>query len=78
MLADRIIPLSAGPHATLGPEVRIDIPRPRDRKSISRDPRFRAIRNEVIAYLLGPGSRKRAEAATGPVTVGLTAKEVAA
>ncbi|HEY0705381.1 MAG TPA: ABC transporter ATP-binding protein, partial [Polyangia bacterium] len=78
LLADRIIPLSAGPNATLGPEVKIDIPRPRDRKGISRDPRFRAIRNEIIAYLLGPGSRKRSEAADAAVPVGLTANEVAA
>jgi nitrate/nitrite transport system ATP-binding protein len=78
LLADRIIPLSAGPNATLGPEVRVDIPRPRDRKTLSRDPRFRAIRNEVIAYLLGPGSRKRAEAADAAVSVGVAAKEVAA
>jgi nitrate/nitrite transport system ATP-binding protein len=77
LLADRIIPLSAGPGASLGPEVRIDIPRPRDRKTLSRDPRFRAIRNEIIAYLLGPGSRKKvAEAAALPVAV--PASEVAA
>src|SRR5439155_723061 len=30
LLADRVIPLSAGPNATLGPSIEIDIPRPRD------------------------------------------------
>src|SRR5436189_3323796 len=35
LLADRIIPLSAGPHATLGPSFAIDLPRPRDRKAIN-------------------------------------------
>jgi nitrate/nitrite transport system ATP-binding protein len=78
LLADRIIPLSAGPGATLGPAVRIDIPRPRDRKALSRDPRFRAIRNEVIAYLLGPGARKKPGAVAEAAQVALTAKEVAA
>jgi nitrate/nitrite transport system ATP-binding protein len=58
LLADRIIPLSAGPGATLGPAVVVDLDRPRDRKAINHDPRFKRIRNEVIAYLLGPG-RKR-------------------
>ena len=57
LLADRIIPLSAGPGATLGPAVRVDLDRPRDRKAINHDPRFKAIRNEVIAYLTGPGKR---------------------
>lgn len=60
ILADRIIPLSAGPQATLGPSVKVDIPRPRDRKEINRDPRFRQIRAEVTAYLLGGGGRKAA------------------
>src|SRR5687768_14834398 len=37
-LADRIIPLSAGPGATLGPSFAIDIPRPRSRQGINHDP----------------------------------------
>jgi nitrate/nitrite transport system ATP-binding protein len=51
-LADRIIPLSAGPGATLGPSVRIDIPRPRDRQALNHLPRFKEIRREVIEFLL--------------------------
>src|SRR6266496_6712291 len=51
-LADRIIPLSAGPAATLGPSIRIDLPRPRDRKALNHDPRFKEIRREVIEFLL--------------------------
>src|SRR5215204_4732933 len=39
LLADRVIPLSAGPNATLGPSFTIDIPRPRDRKAINHEPR---------------------------------------
>ena len=58
LLADRIIPLSAGPGATLGPAVQVDIPRPRDRKAINHDPHFAGIRKQVIGYLTGPG-RKR-------------------
>jgi nitrate/nitrite transport system ATP-binding protein len=34
-LADRIIPLTAGPGATLGPSFRVEIPRPRNRKAIN-------------------------------------------
>jgi len=58
LLADRIIPLSAGPQATLGPAVEVALDRPRDRKAMNHDPRFRSVRNTVIEYLLGPGSRK--------------------
>ena len=51
-LADRIIPLSSSPSATLGPSIRIDIPRPRDRKALNHDRRFKEIRREVIEFLL--------------------------
>jgi len=51
LMADRIIPLSAGPGATLGPSVAIDIPRPRDRKEINHHPQFKEIRRQVIGYL---------------------------
>jgi nitrate/nitrite transport system ATP-binding protein len=60
LLADRIIPLSAGPGATLGPPITVDIPRPRDRKAINHHPRFREIRREVVDYLLGVGGKKHA------------------
>jgi nitrate/nitrite transport system ATP-binding protein len=62
LLADRIIPLSAGPAATLGPPVAVDIPRPRDRKAVNHDPRFRKARNAVISYLLGPAGKGRRRA----------------
>src|SRR6185436_13785117 len=50
LLADRIIPLSAGPNATLGPSFTIDIPRPRDRKAINHDPNFKKLRGAVIEF----------------------------
>lgn len=59
IVADRIIPLSAGPRATLGPSVKVDIERPRDRKALNHDPRFKQIRKEVIGYLLGAGGHKK-------------------
>jgi nitrate/nitrite transport system ATP-binding protein len=59
LLADRIIPLSAGPGATLGPSVTVDLPRPRDRKALNHDPRFKTLRGKVINYLLGAGGKSR-------------------
>lgn len=58
LLADRIIPLSAGPGATLGPSIAIDIPRPRDRKAVNHDPRYKEIRRGAIEFLLGDGGKK--------------------
>jgi nitrate/nitrite transport system ATP-binding protein len=59
LLADRVIPLSAGPNATLGPSFTIDIARPRDRKAINHEPRFKEIRRDIINWLLASkGDRK--------------------
>jgi len=70
LLADRIIPLSVGPAATLGPPVAVPIPRPRDRKTMNHDARFKAVRNQVIEYLLGPGRRRGgAEPTAAPVAL---------
>ncbi len=52
LLADRIVPLTAGPEATLGPSISIDLPRPRDRKALGRHPRFKEVRAELIEFLL--------------------------
>jgi nitrate/nitrite transport system ATP-binding protein len=69
LLADRIVPLSHGPAATLGPSIDVGLPRPRDRKALNHDERWKRARNAVIEYLLGPGARKgaRAGARVAPV-----------
>jgi nitrate/nitrite transport system ATP-binding protein len=65
LIADRIIPLGPGPAAVLGPAISVDIERPRDRKALNHDPRFKRMRNEVIDYLLSAARDKRAEKAAG-------------
>ena len=52
LLADRIVPLTPGPNATLGPEILVDLPRPRDRKALNHEPRFKQIRAQLVEYLL--------------------------
>ena len=59
-LADRIIPLTAGPSATLGPSYKVEIPRPRDRKAINHDPHFKEIRRDVIEFMLNSKHQRRA------------------
>jgi len=57
LLADRIIPLTQGPRATLGPSFRVPMARPRDRKGVNHDPDFKRIRHEVNQYMLDLGRR---------------------
>ncbi len=63
LLADRIIPLTPGPGATLGPAFTVDLPRPRDRTAVNHDPAFKALRATITAYLMEAGVAKAA--ATG-------------
>jgi nitrate/nitrite transport system ATP-binding protein len=64
LLADRILPLSAGPAATLGVAEPVEITRPRQRKALNHDPHFRSIRVSVTEYLLETQRVRRARAKT--------------
>jgi nitrate/nitrite transport system ATP-binding protein len=63
LLADRIIPMTPGPGATLGPSFPVHLERPRDRTALNRDPDFRRIRNNVLSYLTDVREKARAKAA---------------
>ncbi|MFZ5896729.1 MAG: ABC transporter ATP-binding protein [Myxococcota bacterium] len=58
LLADRIVPLSAGPRATLGASVSVDIPRPRERVALNHDPYFREVRSSLIEYLMSTKKKR--------------------
>jgi nitrate/nitrite transport system ATP-binding protein len=59
LLADRIIPLSPGPSATLGASVPVTLARPRERKALNHDPEFKRLRALVTTQLLGYGERRK-------------------
>jgi nitrate/nitrite transport system ATP-binding protein len=57
ILADRIIPLSAGPEATLGSPINVTVARPRHRKQLNHNPAYHHDRKAVLHYLLTHGPR---------------------
>jgi len=59
LLADRIIPLTPGPGATLGPSFQVSLDRPRDRKALNHDPEFKRLRALITNELLGYGERRK-------------------
>lgn len=63
-MADRIIPLRPGPNATLGPEFKIEIERPRDKTALNDNPTFKKIRNEIIEYLMDIGDERKSVSQT--------------
>ncbi len=59
LLADRIIPMTPGPGARLGPSISITLPRPRDRKALNHDPEFKRLRAKVTTQLLDYGAGRK-------------------
>lgn len=59
VMADRIIPLTPGPNATLGPEFKVDFDRPRVITEINKNPAYKLLRNEVIEYLIEVGAQRK-------------------
>ena len=57
MLADRIVPLSSGPNATLGASVNVALSRPRSLVELDQDPTFVQLRAEITQTLV-EGKRK--------------------
>lgn len=62
LLADRIIPLSAGPGATLGEPVRVEVARPCNRRLLNLDPAYQRARKSVLNFLLANGPRQVSKA----------------
>ncbi|MEN7535859.1 ABC transporter ATP-binding protein [Aurantiacibacter flavus] len=61
LLADRVVMMTNGPNATIGKILKVDLPRPRDRKALLDDPKFYHYRQEVLHFLAeydhGPGAK---------------------
>ncbi|WP_424931262.1 ABC transporter ATP-binding protein [Amaricoccus macauensis] len=53
LLADRVLVLN--PDGTMGPDVKITLPRPRDRTSLNDNPVFKALRTKITSYLMDVG-----------------------
>ncbi len=58
LLADRIVPLTDRPAATLGPSFPVNIDHPRHRSTLNHDPRLKQLRREINEWLLSTGRGK--------------------
>ena len=61
LLADRIIPLTPGPKATLGPSFKVDLKRPRARSEMNSDEGFIRLRATITEYLMDIGTQRGGE-----------------
>ena len=60
LMADRIIPLTMGPEATLATPFPVTLARPRDRRTINDEPEYQQLKAEITSYLVGLNKEARA------------------
>jgi len=65
-MADRVIPLTSGPGATLAPGFEVKLPRPRDRLALNHDGDFQRLRRDITACLLDIGRGRAGVQASVP------------
>jgi nitrate/nitrite transport system ATP-binding protein len=51
LLSDRVVMMTNGPRATIGDELQVAIPRPRDRVELASDARYAAYRKQLLEFL---------------------------
>jgi nitrate/nitrite transport system ATP-binding protein len=65
-LAERIYPLTPGPGATLGPEIRVPIPHPRSRRLLNLDSVYQRVRRELTEFLIKARNRRATSGLASP------------
>ncbi|WP_226895005.1 ABC transporter ATP-binding protein [Luteolibacter marinus] len=60
LMADRIIPLTMGPRATLAEAFPVTLERPRDRRTLTDNPDYQHLKTEITSYLVRLNREARA------------------
>ena len=56
LMADRIVPLTIGPNASLGNDFNIPLKRPRNRTSLNSSPEYKKLKKEITKFMLNMNS----------------------
>ena len=52
LMADRIVPLTMGPEATLAQEFKVNMERPRDRHTLNDHPEYMRLKSEITSFMM--------------------------
>lgn len=58
-LSDRVLLMSNGPNAEIAETVTVDLPRPRDRGKLAKDPHYFKLRTELLDFLVARNGKVR-------------------
>lgn len=67
LMADKIVPLTMGPSATLDTPFPVNLERPRNRTTLNTNPEFRRLRNDISKYMVKLNEETKALSANAPV-----------
>ena len=60
LMADRIVPLTMGPAATLSDDFVVNMERPRDRHTLNDHPEFMRLKSEITSYMMSLNKESKA------------------
>ena len=60
LMADRIVPLTLGPKATLAEEFRVNMERPRERHTLNDHPEFMRLKSEITSFMMSLSKESKA------------------
>ena len=60
LMADRIVPLTMGPSATLAKEFKVNMERPRDRQTLNDHPEFMRLKSEITTFMFDINKESKA------------------
>lgn len=60
LMADRIVPLTMGPEATLDDAFPVNLERPRNRTTLNTNPEFRSLRSHISRYMVNLNNESKA------------------
>jgi len=72
LLSDRIVMMTNGPAATIGEILDVNLPRPRDRLALSKDPEYNNLRSSVLTFLYEKQRKVETISTKKPKTKSLT------
>jgi nitrate/nitrite transport system ATP-binding protein len=65
LMADRIIPLTMGPEATLAKEFTVNAERPRDRHTLNDHPEYMRLKSEITSFMMHLNEESKATDTSG-------------
>ena len=69
LMADRIIPLTVGPEATLAKEFKVNMERPRDRSTLNDHPEYMRLKREITHFMTDLNAEAKEQKQASDITM---------